>query len=207
MPRSNTSQLQSLKRPDVTYSFPSVPGHHVTTITVPPQSEWTSGPHWHCTHTEFLQIKSGTALVALGGITRSVTASSGVVTVERGIVHEWRRDPTEDTVLVVEESTYPGDGQKELFFRNFSSALLDMTSTPSRAPPPLGLPLGWWINLQLFVIFKAFDNYPVLASGIAGTILTYSALYGAAAIGSLLGVTATYNEYTPTDRLSKKKDE
>ena len=205
MPRSITSNLQNLTRPDVTYTFSSPPDQHVTVITVPPKSLWTSGPHWHTSHTEFLKVRSGTALVTLGAVTRSFTAASGIITVKRGTIHEWRRDPSDDTVLVVEESTDPADGQKELFFRNLSSALLDMTATPSRAPAPLGIPTGWWINLQLFVIFKAFDNYPVLNTGPAGTFFTHSALYFAGIMGLLLGVKAVYNEYTPINKLSRKK--
>ena len=205
MSRSITSNLQSLTRPDVTYSFSTEPDQHVTVVTVPPKSAWSSGSHWHLAHTEFLKVKSGSALITLGTFTRSVTASSGPIAIERGVIHEWHRDPSDDALLVVEESTDPADGQKELFFRNLSSALLDMTAIPSRAPPPLGVPLGWWVNLQLLVIFKAFDNYPVLRPGLVGTFPTYSVLNTAAVLGLLLGVRAAYEEYTPANRLSKEK--
>lgn len=62
------------------------------TITVPRGSAWTSGAHWHATHTEFLQVLAGRAAVRLGGaVLPAVGPADGVVVVPRGVVHEWQR--------------------------------------------------------------------------------------------------------------------
>ena len=207
MPRTTTTHLQTFQRPNVTYTFSSGPRAHVTTITVPPGSDWTSEPHWHLSHTEYLSIKSGTALVTLGEKTKSLTPSAGAILVERGMLHEWRRDPNDNGVLIVEEWTDPADGQKELFFRNLCSALLDMTVTPSKVPAPSWLPFGWWITLQLFLIFREYDNYPLLYTGVASRPATYLALFAAAIFGQLLGLQSRYDEYTPdANNLRHKED-
>ncbi|KAK6200883.1 hypothetical protein LQW54_009467 [Pestalotiopsis sp. IQ-011] len=68
-----------------------IPGQAI--ITLPAGSTWTSGPHWHEAHTEFLQVLEGAAEIALAGypLMPAVTPDAGVVTVPRGVVHEWRR--------------------------------------------------------------------------------------------------------------------
>ena len=205
MPRTVTTHLQSFQRPNVTYEFSSGPKAHVTTITVPPGSDWTSEPHWHLSHTEFLSVKNGTALVSLGSQTRSITPSDGSIVIERGTLHEWRRDPSDSSLLVVEEWTDPADGEKELFFRNLCSALLDMTSFPSRAPPPTWLSVDWWILLQLFLIFREFDNYPLLYYGVTSRLATYLILRIAQIFGLILGLRGHYNEYTPEKARVKGK--
>ena len=195
MPRTQSTNLTKINRPDVEYAFTS---NGTTVITIPPGSAWTSEPHWHLTHTEFLDIKSGTALVTLGSTTSSFTAASGRITVPRSVIHEWRRDPADDSVLVVEESTDPNDGQKELFFRNLSMAILDTVS--ARLNDQLLfrlLPTSWLITIQLFVIFRAYDNYPVTVSGPLGAWFTHVLLFLLDSTGRGLGFKARYPEYTP----------
>ncbi|KAK1216412.1 hypothetical protein PQX77_020965 [Marasmius sp. AFHP31] len=109
----------------VTYDL-SIPDQ--ATITLPPQSTWTSGPHWHETHTEYLQVLSGHAEIRLGGkILQSVGPDDGVITVPRYTIHEWKRsnfDGPEDD-LVMREWTDPKDGMKEVFFRSVNGLVLD----------------------------------------------------------------------------------
>ncbi|TVY34723.1 hypothetical protein LSUB1_G005022 [Lachnellula subtilissima] len=146
-------------------TFSSPPGSSpITTITLPPRSTWTSGLHWHETHTEFLRVISGHAWVSISGISQIVSTADGQLVVPKFARHEWRRavkgdgdtfkESWHDEELVVEEWTDPFDGQKELFFRNLNSVILDTTRHPS----------WWmelWLSLQLFVVFAELDNYPV----------------------------------------------
>src|SRR5690242_3345848 len=133
MPPTTMAHLISFTRPlpnGVTYTLPSPPHTSpVVTITLPPHSTWTSGLHFPATHTEYLSIVKGTALVTLNGVTNTYTSSDGVITVPRYARHEWRRAPEiEEDELVVKEWTDPEDGEKEIFFRNLNSAILDATS-------------------------------------------------------------------------------
>ena len=205
MPRTVTTHLQTFQRPNVTYEFSAGLKAHVTTITIPRGSDWTSELHWHLSHTEYLSVKKGTALVTSGSQTRSLTPSGSAVVVERGTIHEWRRDPSDEGVLVMEEWTDPADGEKELFFRNLCSSLLDMTASPSRAPPPFWLSLDWWITLQLLLIFREFDNYPLFYSGITSRLATYLILPLAHLLGLMLGLRARYSNYTPEVAAKKAK--
>lgn len=64
--RTSTAGQNIFTRPfpsAVTYDL-STPDQ--ATIRLPPGSTWTSGPHWHDAHTEFLQVVSGRAHVVLG---------------------------------------------------------------------------------------------------------------------------------------------
>ncbi|KXJ91796.1 hypothetical protein Micbo1qcDRAFT_161832 [Microdochium bolleyi] len=64
--RTSTAGQNVFTRPfpsAVTYDL-STPDQ--ATIRLPPGSTWTSGPHWHDTHTEFLQVISGRAHIVLG---------------------------------------------------------------------------------------------------------------------------------------------
>ncbi|KAK6069067.1 hypothetical protein SCUP234_10857 [Seiridium cupressi] len=117
----------------VTYDL-SIPNQ--ATITLPPKSTWTSGPHWHETHTEFLRVLSGAAEITLSGaVLPSVTRDDGIVTVPRGAVHEWRRSRAAngEEDLVVREWTHPGDGAKEVFFRNLNGMVLDFVKQQEAA--------------------------------------------------------------------------
>ncbi|TVY82024.1 hypothetical protein LSUE1_G003323 [Lachnellula suecica] len=165
MKRTNTTTLTTFVRSTATMSFSSPPGSSsITTITLPPHSPWTSGLHWHESHTEFLRVISGRAWVSVSGISRIVSASDGELVVPKFARHEWRRaavgdgsafqERWNDEELVVEEWTDPFDGEKEVFFRNLNSVILDTVAQPAWW-------MEWWLSLQLFVVFSEADNYPV----------------------------------------------
>jgi quercetin dioxygenase-like cupin family protein len=182
----------------VTYALPSPAfSSPVVTITLPPKSTWTSGLHWHEAHTEYLQIVRGTALVTLNNTTKTFTQEDGIITVPRFARHEWQRATTDGQELVVKEWTDPADGQKEVFFRNLSSVILDCTKA--------GPPNEWWLTLQLFVVFWGLDNYPVFVAlswlpfigPMLEWALTHFLLFVAMLAGKLVGLKSAYGEYTP----------
>jgi len=154
--------------------------------------------HWHETHTEYLQIVRGTALVTLNKTTKAFTPEDGIITVPRFARHEWRRATAEGEELVVKEWTDPADGEKEVFFRNLSSVILDCTKD--------GPPTEWWLTWQLFVVFWGLDNYPVflgfgwlpLFGNILEGFITHAVLFVAGLLGKLVGLRSAYEEYTPT---------
>jgi len=208
MPRTNTTHQTSFTRPgNVTYTFITLKNPlKATTITLPPGSPWTSGLHWHETHTEYLQIIQGVARVTLNGITQNYTAEDGIVVVPRFARHEWQRADDvhsyNDVNLIVREWTDPIDGQKEIFFRNLNSAILDASATG-----PLS---EFWLTLQLFMISAALDNYPVLWSGPKSLrfvgreiewVVTHVVLFVAVVLGRALGLRAVWDEYTPVSLL------
>lgn len=209
MLRTNTTRRHSFGDSGAIYALPSPPySTPIVHITVPTGSTWTSGFHWHEIHTEFLKVVKGTVAVTLGATTKNFSATDGVITVPRFARHEWRRaQPIEDGVdLVVEEWTDPADGEKEQFFRNISSVVLDNTKTGPPSEP--------WLGLQLFVIFAGLDNYPVFYSGPACLsvfsssiewAVTHLVLRLSAIIGSLMGLRAIYPEYTPLQVLRTKE--
>ncbi|KAF3059427.1 hypothetical protein GL218_05149 [Daldinia childiae] len=169
------------------------------TIRVPVGSAWTSGPHWHDSHTEFLQVLAGCARVTLSGRTFCVGPADGVVTVPRGAVHEWRRaDRVEDGLgaaeqdsgadmreLVVREWTEPKDGAKEMFFRNLNGIILDAAAGSDAL-----------VTLELWNLFWRADNYPVtLGVGWVGGVATRAAMGVAVVMGWVLGRRGVYKEY------------
>jgi quercetin dioxygenase-like cupin family protein len=204
MPRSVTKDHASFTRAgSVTYALPSPPlSSPVVTITLPPKSTWTSGLHWHETHTEYLQIVRGTALVTLNNASRTFAAEDGIITVPRFARHEWQRATPDGEELVVKEWTDPADGQKEIFFRNLSSVILDCTKD--------GPPNEWWLTWQLFVVFWGLDNYPVFLNlvwlPLIGTMLewalTHVLLFAAVLTGKIIGLKSAYGEYTPNKFLA-----
>ncbi|KAI2780648.1 hypothetical protein F4815DRAFT_124806 [Daldinia loculata] len=172
------------------------------TIRVPVGSAWTSGPHWHDSHTEFLQVLAGRAHVTLSGRIFCVGPADGVVTVPRGAVHEWRRADRKEVglgeaeqdigadagELVVREWTEPKDGAKEMFFRNLNGIILDATAG------------GAWgealVTLELWNLFWRADNYPVTVGvGWVGGVATRAAMGVAVAMGWVLGRRGVYEEY------------
>ncbi|KAI2462944.1 hypothetical protein F4781DRAFT_156802 [Annulohypoxylon bovei var. microspora] len=172
------------------------------TITVPARSAWSSGPHWHEAHTEFLQVLAGRAWVRLGGRVFVVGCAEGVVTVPRGVVHEWRRADVEGEgvvedgkrgggegeELVVREWTEPKDGAKEVFFRNLNGLVLDASGG------------GGWrstlLELELWNLFWRADNYPVVwNAGWVGGVATKVLMGAAVALGWVLGCRGVYEEY------------
>lgn len=188
----------------------------VVTITLPAGSDWTSGLHWHETHTEFLQIIKGRAEVTFGGRTRNITPGDGIIRVERFAKHEWKRAKPRarealedrgdlrqagdaDEELVVKEWTDAEDGMKEIFFRNLNSVITEPMNED------LWLP-DLWITLQLFMIFHGLDNYPVLLGGVAGHLMTHVVLRAARILGLILGLKPAYPEYTPKRLLDKYEE-
>lgn len=215
MRRNTTTHLTAFNRSNATFDL-STP--NVTTITLPAGSDWTSGPHWHEKHTEYLSILSGSAWVSLHGVATIVTAGSPNSTIEvpRGAIHEWRRATTQDIAtskasssdfqldipLVVREWTDPADGQKEVFFRNLNSIILD-----TMVPGQVKWWSEYWLIWQLWVLFWYCDNWPVLLEEKRPKVLQWavakSVLVAAVFLGRCFGVSGVYKEYTPQEGLKK----
>ncbi|MCJ1368118.1 hypothetical protein MMC16_007257 [Acarospora aff. strigata] len=203
--RADTTFQTYFTRPgSVTYDL-STPDS--VTITLPPGSYWSSGLHWHETHTEFLQVIKGSAEVTLDGRTRNFVSEDGIIVVKRSVQHEWKRArPSlgtsascrdsererceDDEELVVREWTDPRDGMKELFFRNLNSVIME--------PGNKGL---WfpdrWIGLQILVVSQALDNYPVFVQGRAARLVTCSVFVVVRLLALIFGLEPVYLEYTP----------
>ncbi|KAJ4146125.1 hypothetical protein NW754_001588 [Fusarium falciforme] len=164
-----------------------------------------TGLHWHETHTEYLQIVEGYALVTLGDCTAVFTKDDGVITIPRYTVHQYMRaDNTEqgkagkDMDLVVREWTEPADGDKEIFFRNILSLLKDKKDTVTGTVGML---------FSIMVVAWAHDNYPVFWKGpgflgkhVQGTVqraVTYALMGCLVFMGRLAGCQSHYAEYTP----------
>ena len=102
----------------------------------------------------------------------------------------------------MKEWTDPVDGQKEVFFRNLSSVILDCTKD--------GPPNEWWLTWQLFVVFWGLDNYPVFMTvawlpyigPMLEWALTHFLLFVAMLAGKLVGLKSAYREYTPRKLLA-----
>jgi hypothetical protein len=127
----------------------------------------------------------------LAGETKVHGPDDGVVVVERFTVHEWRRAGGEGEELVVREWTEPGDGQKEVFFRMLNSFLTE--------PRPEWVE-KWVVPVQLFVIFRELDNWPVLAGTTRRVdwlnwTFTHAVLWFVSWAGRFLGLKARYVEY------------
>ncbi|KAI0427953.1 hypothetical protein F5Y09DRAFT_314761 [Xylaria sp. FL1042] len=142
-----------------------------TVITLPPGSTWSSGLHFHSSHDEYLVVQRGCVRVRRNSMVQTVAVQPGDAPIEvaipRGVWHEWARAPpdaldsdcglSQEDVVVVER-TDPADGEKTVFFWNLNGVILQ--------PPPRWLPAkrlwGWWVTLQLFIIFAELDNVPVM---------------------------------------------
>jgi hypothetical protein len=222
--RTNTQHLTTFTRPAPAAVTYDVSEPHAVTITVPPQSTWTSGPHWHEKHTEYLQVVDGLARLMLDGKTRVCGPSDGIIEVRRFVLHEWQReakgyaraDGQERRDLVVREWTMPADGQKEIFFRMLNSYLIE--SEPQRLHRWLPLPhflVGWLeqhvVLLQLLVIFKAMDNWPTFDNETERVdwqtwAVTHTYLHFAWQVGKFLGIKGGYEEYVGSDSAKKRND-
>ncbi|KAH7135374.1 hypothetical protein B0J11DRAFT_158054 [Dendryphion nanum] len=160
-----------------------------STIHLPQSSTWSSGLHFHATHTEYLRLVQGAVFVRLGPTVQILSVKKGeeavVVTVPRYARHEWgraeewiRKNWTGsvgpgmkveelDEEVIVEEWTDPIDIDKALFFWNLNGVIAPTPGTQSRPESALfrvarWLLGSWWIDFQLLVIFWELDNYPVL---------------------------------------------
>ncbi|KAI0594417.1 hypothetical protein F4775DRAFT_574137 [Biscogniauxia sp. FL1348] len=199
-PRTQTSDQKIFTRPApsaVTYDL-SIPDQ--ATIKLPPGSAWSSGPHWHSAHTEFIQVLSGRAEVMLHGtVMPTVGAADGVIIVPRGTIHEWRRsqDAGLDSELVVREWTDPKDGQKEAFFRNLNSIILDAIKGGE----------GSWrmrtLDLELMNLFWRMDNWPLFLGiswpGFMQSVVTRTVIWGSVILGKIVGCRGLYGEYNNTE--------
>lgn len=254
--RSHTSTLPSSVH---TAAAAAAAATYQTTIVLPTHSWWTSGLHWHETHTEYLRLIRGSIFVRLGNETRIISAQGGspwhwnegpppppetlIIRVDRGVRHNWGRaqqhyypngntrraigvprnyypeDMYED--VVVEEWTDPVDLGKPLFFWNLNGVINPSGGTD----PAIGSVVqkllrrglgGFWIDLQLFIIFWELDNFPVLletpiqgyedrlgvVKKVAWTLenlTTYTVLWVASLIGKVAGLQAVSEERTPNE--------
>jgi hypothetical protein len=129
---------------------------------------------------------------------------------------------------VVREYTVPSDGQKEVFFRNLYSTLLDpYTTSPAyfcsiRMP----IPVKWYVELQLFLIAAAWDSFGVLYSPSLPRIgsndaihqatcqaeeylqyaITHVALLAVKMLAWFWGMKSIFEEYTPEQLLPRAKN-
>ncbi|KAM0189657.1 hypothetical protein ACHAPA_006356 [Fusarium lateritium] len=164
-----------------------------------------TGLHWHEAHTEYLEVVQGFALVTVGNHTAVFSKDDGIITIPRYTIHQFMRaDKTEqgkvgkDVDLIVREWTEPGDGDKEIFFRNMISLVMDKKSTTLGTVDML---------LSVMVVFWYHDNYPVFWKGpeLFGTgvqerarrVVTYSVMGCLVLIGRIIGCKPQYPEYTP----------
>lgn len=192
MPLTNTTHQTSFFRPppeSVTFSFPppaalNIPAIPPTIINFHVGSELSTQLHWHTTHTEYVRVTSGAALIMVSGISKIYMAKDGAAQVPRYARHEWMRfDRPADLLsegqrkaqeayfrehgkedieklkgedLVAEEWTDPADGQKEIFFRNLFSTVSELQYQSSK------FWLGeLWKTLQIMCVMWEMDNYLV----------------------------------------------
>ena len=204
-PRRHTADITVFKRSGPEAVVYDLSKANCVTITLPIGSRWSSQLHWHEIHTEFLQIMQGRAFIRLGDRAGVFAPEDGVVEVPKFTVHEWHRaEDGNGEDLVVREWTVPEDGQKEMFFRNLNSFLTEpqpssMFNTPAIIPAWVrGWVENWIIPLQLFCIFRAWDNWPLFVgddSGMFSWTVTHMVLGVCSAIGYVLGLRGTYGDY------------
>ncbi|OCK79814.1 hypothetical protein K432DRAFT_299023 [Lepidopterella palustris CBS 459.81] len=207
----------------VTYNLSSP---HQTIITLPPNSSWTSGLHWHSTHTEYLLLLRGSIHLRLNSVSKTLSAladGSGVeVTIPQGARHEWERadagkgeEGDGEEVLVIER-TDPNDGEKSLFFWNLNGVV--MVAAQKGTESRIGLRRlveKAWMMLSLLRIFWELDNWPVfldLGGMVQGFtygglllrlayrvewIVAHLILGAASALGKVFGMKAVRKEMTP----------
>lgn len=147
--------------------------------------------------------------------------------------HEWGRaavylsakkkgdEEGEEGEVVVEEWTDPSDGDKALFFWNLNGVIMEaFPEKPKPKPKPRDVPTSWWrkmwmelwVTVQLFVIFRDLDNWPVLFdlgdrtakwSGLSWMaygsewMITHSVLLFVGVFGKFCGFRAVTRERTP----------
>ncbi|RDW61633.1 hypothetical protein BP5796_11525 [Coleophoma crateriformis] len=180
-------------------AFPTpASGSQVVTIRFHARSTARTGLHWHESHTEYVRVVRGVAQVTLGRDSFPVRASDGMLTIPRGVWHEYGRavEAEGEGELVLEEWTEPEDGLKWRFFRNVLGVIAD--SGVMESP---GAARGLWTLWQLLVVFSVHDNYPVLVKqgGFLSRWLTYSVLWLAHWSGWVVGLKGSYEEYVSED--------
>lgn len=215
--RRKTTQLQVFERGGATAVTYDLSQPHRVTITVPSTSAWTSGPHWHETHDEYLQVLQGRASVRLGNQVKEYGPEDGIIEVPKYTVHEWRNVPgnRQQQALIVREWTVPEDGQKEGFFRMLNSYLTEPQAS-LLYQPPISLPRWtdgmvekWIVTLQLFIIFRSWDNWPVIYGDDSGWIswtTTHLIFWLSSWVGWVFGLRGIYDEYIDQKALMRDGD-
>ena len=247
MPLTRTSHKNSFYRPGTessTFSFP--PTASFTTSTIPPTvinihvgSEFTTQYHWHATHTEYLHVVSGAALITISGVSKVYTSQDGTARIPRYAPHEWMRfdrsahllnkgqreaqeayflehgkaevEKLKGEELIAEEWTDPTDGQKEIFFRNIFSTILE---------PQYNSNVYWlgqlWRTLQVNCVMWELDNYAVLVDfggwrggwrNVVEAALTYIVMGLLMTLGRICGCKAVNEEYTPQHLIQIRESE
>lgn len=212
-PFFSTSIIERLGSESVIYDLSN---SHETTITLPTGSTWSSGLHWHESHTEYLRVLRGRVRVTLEGDDMIIDAKSSseaiAVTVPRSARHEWCRADADfgDDVVVV-ESTDPSDGDKQVFFWCVNGTVLEGVGNIEASGSKLGVTvrrwLLWW---RLCLLFRELDNWPVmLNTGIWSKALpgirdieawfTWVVLILATFLGGLCGMRGVRKEFLPEE--------
>jgi hypothetical protein len=189
----------------------------------------------------FVRLGSETHIIsaAAGGrhdVSGGAATGGLVIKVDKGKRHNWGRAqyhlfqryrgvpkdrmPEDiDEEVVVEEWTDPVDMQKALFFWNLNGVILGPKSTSiqqSSIQRVLKMVLGgYWISLQLFMVFWELDNFPVFfdVAAIGGwkgdswiakrlgwpleAVSTYAVLFLASCVGKVVGLEAVSEGRTP----------
>ena len=237
MPLTNTCVQSSFYRPppvSTTFSFPppaspNSPTFPPTIITFHVGSNFSTQNHWHTSHTEYIRVTSGAALITVSGVSKVYTAKDGVAEVPRYARHEWMRfdrpaqllsraervaqevylrehekeeiESLKGEDLIAEEWTDPADGQKEIFFRNIFSTLLEPRYESNM--PTLGEIRKM---LQIMCVMWELDNYLVFVDfggwrggwrAVAEAAFTYTLMGCLMILGRSLGCRAVSEEYTP----------
>lgn len=216
--RKTTTQTQVFRREGPQAVRYDLSRPDCVTITIPIGSTWTSGLHWHETHTEYLQILQGRAFVRLGHRSQEYDSSQdGAIEVPNFVVHEWHRvwGEEDQEELIVREWTVPEDGKKEVFFRMLNSFLTEdhpgsLYKAPGMVPQRvMGWIEAWIVMLQLFAIFRSCDNWPVLVgddSGLCSRSATHLVLAICTGIGYMLGLRGIYQEYVKKDLVQRGRE-
>lgn len=128
--------------------------------TFPRGSGLDTSLHWHESYTEYMKVLRGRALVSLDGVEKVYTAEDDEVVIHPYVWHIVRRadrgkvEGGDDEELVIHERTDPADGEKEIFFRNGLSMILDAKAELER--------LSFRFILEGMALMAQTDLYPVL---------------------------------------------
>lgn len=163
-------------------------------------------PHWHETHTEYLRVSSGKAFVTVDGRSSIIDSTSGEICIPRGVVHAWGIVEGSDEELIIWERTEPMDGEKEIFFRNLISSLVDSSLGNPFSAQSIRRRLSVRDVLQFLVTFRALDNYPLIWNGVGRRYISYLILSIGDFCGrTFFGLKPFYIEYTPDHLWDKHK--
>jgi quercetin dioxygenase-like cupin family protein len=207
--KNTTSQTIFTRHGHVTYTLPTPPST-VVTVTLPPHSPWTTGLHWHEAQVEYLQVVKGSIQLTINNQAKTCRHRDGTITIPPFARHEWARAPpsfkdgdwgdVED--VVVKKWTEPGR-DNEIIFRNVSSLVADESQRE-------GGIRKWWLTLQLWVVFRELDHWPVLISGPEKleVVVTHLVLWLVAILGGWFwGLKGVYEEYTPKRLIEAREQE